>query len=508
MLNWIAIWVTQALVGQGGQLQNSDRQVGSGLQRHRPGRPPAGLLGRPGPPGAAHRVLHRPRRARRLLAAPQPDDPRLRGARDGLQPGGGAVRRCEREAELRAAMAISGTFAGLAGALDILGWQFRLGVLDIQVSQIGFIGIAVALLGRNSAIGVPARRAPLRRAPPGHLDAEPGDPGRDQAGARRQPDADHPGARAALRRRRPVLPLDLEVPEEDHGASRPPRRHQQPQERPQVVSALSPAVQRSDPLRGDRAKDVGWARSASLRSGSGSALPPVTLRSPVVAVRPRSRWSARRRRVGGRARRDRKLGWGGVRPRPASARSSPTARPGRAWRTSTARFTTHVRRRRRRLGRVDLQHVHLRDAARVRGDRRHVLRAQRGREHRARGDDALRLLLRHPRRRQAQLVGARPRHRGDLGRRAGADPRVLLGAHALRPDRRRDGDQLPRPRDHRLLLHPDLRPERHARHGHPVHPGRQPELPEPHPAEGSGPAQLLVPGVRPPEPDDLGPVRP
>ena len=53
------------------------------------------------------------------------------------------------------AMAISGTFAGLAGAIDILGWQFRLGVLDIQVSPIGFIGIAVALLGRNSAIGVP-----------------------------------------------------------------------------------------------------------------------------------------------------------------------------------------------------------------------------------------------------------------------------------------------------------------------------------------------------------------
>ena len=52
-------------------------------------------------------------------------------------------------------MAISGTFAGLAGAMDILGWQFRLGVLDVQVSTIGFIGIAVALLGRNSPIGVP-----------------------------------------------------------------------------------------------------------------------------------------------------------------------------------------------------------------------------------------------------------------------------------------------------------------------------------------------------------------
>jgi general nucleoside transport system permease protein len=52
------------------------------------------------------------------------------------------------------AMAISGLFAGLAGGLDILGWQFRIGVLDVQVSNIGFIGIAVALLGRNTALGV------------------------------------------------------------------------------------------------------------------------------------------------------------------------------------------------------------------------------------------------------------------------------------------------------------------------------------------------------------------
>lgn len=52
------------------------------------------------------------------------------------------------------AMAISGLFAGIGGALDVLGWQFRLGVIDIQSSQIGFIGIAVALLGRNTAIGV------------------------------------------------------------------------------------------------------------------------------------------------------------------------------------------------------------------------------------------------------------------------------------------------------------------------------------------------------------------
>jgi ABC-type uncharacterized transport system permease subunit len=52
------------------------------------------------------------------------------------------------------AMAIAGLFAGLAGALDILGWQYRLDITQIQGSQIGFIGIAVALLGRNTALGV------------------------------------------------------------------------------------------------------------------------------------------------------------------------------------------------------------------------------------------------------------------------------------------------------------------------------------------------------------------
>jgi simple sugar transport system permease protein len=50
-------------------------------------------------------------------------------------------------------MAICGGFAGLAGALDILGWQFRLATNDVQVNQYGFLGIAVALLGRNTAVG-------------------------------------------------------------------------------------------------------------------------------------------------------------------------------------------------------------------------------------------------------------------------------------------------------------------------------------------------------------------
>ena len=51
-------------------------------------------------------------------------------------------------------MLLCGGVAGLAGVLDVLGWQFTLATNDIQVSSIGFIGIAVALLGRNTAVGV------------------------------------------------------------------------------------------------------------------------------------------------------------------------------------------------------------------------------------------------------------------------------------------------------------------------------------------------------------------
>jgi len=52
------------------------------------------------------------------------------------------------------AMAISGSFAGLAVGTDIFGWKYDAGVLDIQASAVGFVGIAVALLGRSTAVGV------------------------------------------------------------------------------------------------------------------------------------------------------------------------------------------------------------------------------------------------------------------------------------------------------------------------------------------------------------------
>jgi ABC-type uncharacterized transport system permease subunit len=52
------------------------------------------------------------------------------------------------------ALAISGAFAGLAGAVDLLGWKFRIATNDLDAVSVGFIGIAVALLGRNKAVGI------------------------------------------------------------------------------------------------------------------------------------------------------------------------------------------------------------------------------------------------------------------------------------------------------------------------------------------------------------------
>ncbi len=99
----------------------------------------------------------------------------------------------------------------------------------------------------------------------------------------------------------------------------------------------------------------------------------------------------------------------------------------------------------------------LRDAAHVRGDRRHLQRALRRREHRPRGDDADGRVLRDPRCGQARLVAAGAARSAGRRRADGADPRVRLDPSARRSDRERHGDQLPRARRHRLLLHRRLR---------------------------------------------------
>ena len=154
MLNWIAIWIGSYLFGQGGPLQNKTQQFV----------PISGDIA----DSAKLPVFW--------------GDPLLQGLHIGFFISLAALvvfwivlNRTTLGYEVRAvgfnpeaarygginvarnyflAMAISGLFAGLAGALDILGWQFRLGQADVRASTIGFVGIAVALLGRNTAVGV------------------------------------------------------------------------------------------------------------------------------------------------------------------------------------------------------------------------------------------------------------------------------------------------------------------------------------------------------------------
>jgi simple sugar transport system permease protein len=51
------------------------------------------------------------------------------------------------------ALAIAGGFAGIAGAIDVLGFKFSVDTSDFG-SGIAFTGIAVALLGRNKPVGI------------------------------------------------------------------------------------------------------------------------------------------------------------------------------------------------------------------------------------------------------------------------------------------------------------------------------------------------------------------
>ncbi|HEY5057405.1 MAG TPA: ABC transporter permease [Gaiellaceae bacterium] len=155
MLNWIAIWVGSWLFGLGGPLQSHANGAAVPVSNDIA-------------PGAHLHVFW--------------GDPILQGLHIGLFVALGALivywvtlNRTTLGYQVRAvgfnpeaaryggigvarnyfrAMMIAGAFAGLAGAIDILGWEFRLAVNDIQISNIGFIAIAVALLGRNTAVGV------------------------------------------------------------------------------------------------------------------------------------------------------------------------------------------------------------------------------------------------------------------------------------------------------------------------------------------------------------------
>jgi general nucleoside transport system permease protein len=154
MLNWTAIWVASALLGQGGPLQGkngADNPISADIVE---GAKLPVIWGDPLLQGLsigifvalAALVVYWIVTSRTTLGF---------GIRTvGKSPEAARYSGIDVARNTFIAMAISGAFAGLAGALDILGWQFRLSVGDVQASQIGFIGIAVALLGRNTAVGV------------------------------------------------------------------------------------------------------------------------------------------------------------------------------------------------------------------------------------------------------------------------------------------------------------------------------------------------------------------
>lgn len=154
MLNWIAYYVGLYLFGQGGPLQNTEQVFSPTSNEVVDGaRLPVfwgdpllqglhvGLFVALGALVAFWVIINRTTLGYEVRAVGfNPDAARY---------GGISVAR-----NYFLAMAIAGVFAGLAGAVDMLGWRFSIGFSDIQSSSIGFVGIAVALLGRNTALGV------------------------------------------------------------------------------------------------------------------------------------------------------------------------------------------------------------------------------------------------------------------------------------------------------------------------------------------------------------------
>jgi simple sugar transport system permease protein len=154
MLNWIAIWVGEWLFGDGGPLQNSaNKTVPISNDIANSAQLPVfwgekqlqglhvGFFVALGALVVFSLILNRTTLGYEVRAV-------------GFNPEAAAYGGISVRKNLIRAMAISGAFAGLAGALDMLGYLYHYGQADIPVSSVGFLGIAVALLGRNTAVGV------------------------------------------------------------------------------------------------------------------------------------------------------------------------------------------------------------------------------------------------------------------------------------------------------------------------------------------------------------------
>jgi simple sugar transport system permease protein len=153
MLNWVAYWIGSWLFGDGGPLQNSaDKTLPISNDVANSAKLPV-FWGDPELQGlhvgffvaiaalvVFYLVLNRTTTGYEVRAV-------------GFNSEAAAYGGINVKKNLIRAMAISGAFAGLAGGLDMLGYLFHFGQSDIPVSSVGFLGIAVALLGRNTAVG-------------------------------------------------------------------------------------------------------------------------------------------------------------------------------------------------------------------------------------------------------------------------------------------------------------------------------------------------------------------
>jgi general nucleoside transport system permease protein len=153
MLNWIAIWIGEWLVADGGPLQNSSQPFNPSSNPVAPSAHLPVFWGSSTLGGLDIGIfialagvvvfwvlLNRTTLGYEVRAV-------------GFNPEAAAYGGIDVRKNIVRAMAISGAFAGLAGAVDMLGYLYQFSQNDIPVSQVGFLGIAVALLGRNTAIG-------------------------------------------------------------------------------------------------------------------------------------------------------------------------------------------------------------------------------------------------------------------------------------------------------------------------------------------------------------------
>jgi len=156
MLNWIVIWVGTYLFGFEGPLQNDQREEipASNFVHPDAKLTQGGVWGHPdlqGLPWISLVIAFVSLVVYSLLLTRTTLGYEVRAVGhnpEAARYGGISVAR-----NYILAMAIAGLFAGLAGSLDVLGWKFRLDTTDFT-STIGFIGIAVALLGRNTSLGI------------------------------------------------------------------------------------------------------------------------------------------------------------------------------------------------------------------------------------------------------------------------------------------------------------------------------------------------------------------